>query len=939
MPLPDDLQVNLVNTIDEAFAMKRWLGERREGSVIGLDTETSGLDPYAPDAKLRLVQIGDGKNGWAVPWEQWGGAAMECLNAWDGSIALHNSSFDARWLQIHAGWDVPWHRLHDTMIMAQIDRPGKPAGLKPLSRQLIDPRATVGDEMLKEAMAKEGWTWANIPVDYEAYWAYGALDPVLTVHLYNHFRTDKKYPRVYDLEMATRRVMSKMEDNGSRVDLRYCEVQRQRLEEYVDRSKAWAQENWGVSITSSAQLIKFFTKIGAEITRFTKSDAPSVDKEQLKLFANGDHELAAQAAKFIIKVRKADKLAGTYFSNFIDKHDEGILHPSIRTLGARTGRMSIQNPALQTLPKGEALVRDAFIPRNPDEVIISSDYSQIEMRLMAHFSKDEALCQAFREADATGGDFFVNLGRDIYADPNFSKEDKRRGLVKNCVPLSTQILTKRGWLSYDQVVVGDETLGYDFKSKSNHWTKITGVHLSPDAKVFRIGKKNRGLYGTYDHRWIADNGRSGNRGIVPRFIHAYEFAGTENRIILSAPAEDGRSSITDQEASILGWVLGDGSIKRGIADGSTAQGRYGQRIKCFMQISQSKPSMIKHLDSLLSDIPHRRYTSKHQTLWVIDPSWSRNLLDRAQIIGKHDFDAWMLAMSLSGTARRSMASALELADGKRPGSGRYEVVQESGTPVSELVVALGYLLGRSPSRHIVMPNGKGWQKKPIDIISHLSPTMTGQRSSIEFIDVMDTWCVSTELSSWTARQEDGQVLVTGNTLYGAAYGAGVAKMAESAGVPFDQMKAVSDAVFSTYPGIKKFMKDIENQGMQRERTEGQGYVITPFGRRLPCDEGRVYSLTNYSLQGHAAELLKDAVVRLDAAGYGDYMMLPIHDEVVFSIPASESKDAMREIQEIMSFNEGYAVPLTAEPEGPLERWGEKYRKEVFDRSYEGDTIS
>jgi len=187
-------------------------------------------------------------------------------------------------------------------------------------------------------------------------------------------------------------------------------------------------------------------------------------------------------------------------------------------------------------------------------------------------------------------------------------------------------------------------------------------------------------------------------------------------------------------------------------------------------------------------------------------------------------------------------------------------------------------------------------------------------------------------------KEDKRRGLVKNTLYGAAYGAGVTKMAETAGVHYDIMKQVSDGVFSTYPGIKRFQATVEDLGVRREREEGQGYVTTPFGRRLPCDEGRVYSLVNYLLQGHAAELLKHTLVQLDLAGLGEYMTLPVHDEVIFSIPKEDAKDAMHQIAEVMSITEGYAVSIPADPEGPLERWGEKYRDEPFDPGTDDDEM-
>lgn len=591
----NDPQMHLVNNIDTAMEMKRWLGERRP--VLGLDTETTGLDAYAPGAKLRLVQIGDHKTGWAVPWEGWGGVAMECLNAYDGTIALHNASFDAPWLERHGGWKVPWHRVHDTMIMAQINDPGSPATLKGLSTKYVDPRADAGQKDLKKAMKDNGWDWATVPLELESMWVYSALDPILTAHLWSHYRTDLKYPQVFDLEMSVLRITSKMESNGMRVDLNYSQKKYDELMGWAERSKQWAKDTLGVAIGSNPQLVEYFRdRLGAKFSKYTGTGNPSVDKEQLAIFQSDPDPEVKNMADFIMHVRHAEKMGNSYFKNFLNMNNDGIVHPNIRTLGARTGRMSVTSPALQTIPRGDALVRDAFIPINEGEGILSCDYSQVEMRLLAHFSKDEALQRAFREADRTGGDFFVSLGRDIYADPSFSKKDGRRGLVKS-------------------------------------------------------------------------------------------------------------------------------------------------------------------------------------------------------------------------------------------------------------------------------------------------------------------------------------------TMYGAAYGSGIQKMADTAGILYEQMKEVSDAVFTTYPGIRRFMQDIEVVGTKREQEEGAGYIVTEMGRRLPADKGKVYSLTNYTLQGTAAELMKKALIRLDAAGYSDSMLIPIHDEVVFSLPYKDHKDAMKEIETTMSYCNGeFAVDLPAEPEGPFDRWGSKYRK-------------
>src|SRR4030095_3992840 len=286
----------------------------------------------------------------------------------------------------------------------------------------------------KDAMKNHGWTWATIPVDFEAYYLYSALDPILAVHLCNHYRTDLKFPQTYDLEMSVRRICTQMESTGMRVDLEYSQRKFDELTSYVIDSKNWAKENWGISIGSNPQLVDFFqNQLGAQFEVFSKTSGnPSIDKEQLGIFAKNENPTIAGVAKFILEVRNADKMSNSYVKNFLEMNVDGIVHPSIKTMGARTGRMSVTSPALQTIPKDDKMgVRGAFLPRNPGEILISGDYSQVEMRLLAHFSGDEALQAAFKEADETGGDFFVTIGRQIYNDPTFDKKDKRRGLMKN----------------------------------------------------------------------------------------------------------------------------------------------------------------------------------------------------------------------------------------------------------------------------------------------------------------------------------------------------------------------------------------------------------------------------------------------------------------------------------------------------------------------------
>ena len=596
------VQVHLVDHSDEIANFKSWLGERRAGNALALDLETSGLSPYDKGARIRLAQVGDAMTGWAIPWDLWPGLILETLGEYDGALILHNAGFDIKWMEHFTPWRVNWSKVRDTMLAARLVNPLFPAGLKPQSDRFIDRRASIGQKLLDEAFVKHGWTWDTVPTDFEPYWSYGALDTVLTVRLDEMYQPavgpGAPYEEAFDLEMATLRITTRMEQKGALIDRDYCTNMYDKCADYEGAIKQWARDNFGgVQIGSPGQLARKFHDLGADITVFTEKGHPKVDKWQLQIFADPDNGYpgAAQAlATQVLLQRKYGKLASSYFGNFLTQNTDGIIHASINPMAARTGRMSISNPALQQLPRGDATVRNAFIPRDGN-VLIATDFSQIEMRMLGHFSADPELQKAFHDADESGGDFFVNIGREVYGEPGFVKADKRRNLIKS-------------------------------------------------------------------------------------------------------------------------------------------------------------------------------------------------------------------------------------------------------------------------------------------------------------------------------------------TMYGMAYGAGVAKMAETAGVPVDRMRDVSDALTARYPGIKNFMKQVENVGKRREYEEGEGYVTGIDGRRLPCDTGRVYTLVNYLIQGGAAVAYKRALSRLDAAGYGDTFIIPVHDEIVMDLPAEDAAAALVDVPRVMK-DTSFAVDIPADAEGPFAKsWGEKYAK-------------
>lgn len=404
--------------------MKRWLGESRR-PILGLDTETGGLNPYTCD--LRLVQFGDTLGGWAVPFDDWKGLLRDIFRSYDGDWVLHNATFDTHFIREHMGIELDWTKVHDTMLGSHVINPPDRHGLKYQATKRVHAGAGAGEKALHEAMKKGKWNWATVPIDLPEYWAYGVLDTMLTVMLkevQDKEIAQRNLAEVYELERAVQGVLYKMERKGCLIDLDYCDDKQQHLLDYQQQVREWAKNEYGVkNLTSNQEVAAIMIKDGVEFPLRTATGAPAMTEPVLSAI---DHPLG----NAVLHVRQAVKISSSYFANFKQYATNSELHPRIRQVAARTARMSITEPAMQTLPKGP-LVRDAFIAR-PGHKLVSVDYDQIELRIFASFAQEAPLMEAIRLADAgEGPDLHTWVAQAVYGDPSIVKSDPRRNLAKN----------------------------------------------------------------------------------------------------------------------------------------------------------------------------------------------------------------------------------------------------------------------------------------------------------------------------------------------------------------------------------------------------------------------------------------------------------------------------------------------------------------------------
>lgn len=406
----EDAEVHLVENYSDVEEFYTWLGQRRP--VLAFDTETAGLEWW--HMPLRMVQFGDAKDGWAIPWDWWAGVAREVFRTYSGPMTAHNATFDIRFSERH-GLDLPGY-IDDTYTMAHVIDPNRPLGLKPRSVADIDPMADFGQKALRDGMRKNGWDWGTVPTDFTPYWVYSALDPIETARLWELYSPQvEPYRDLYEREIIVDRTMSDASVVGMRIDLDYANAEKGRLWADVEDLKARVQAEWGCTASATRSIAEKLVEDGVPLTERTATGQIKLTKDILESL-EGKHPLADQVLQF----RHSLKFVQTYFESTLKRMDGDIIHCEIRSLGARTGRMSVANPALQQIPSKDTSVRRMFIPRD-GHVLMSIDFSNIEVRVLAHLCRDETMMRAFLE----GKDVHLEMAKAMYGENAGPKERKK----------------------------------------------------------------------------------------------------------------------------------------------------------------------------------------------------------------------------------------------------------------------------------------------------------------------------------------------------------------------------------------------------------------------------------------------------------------------------------------------------------------------------------
>ena len=417
----------LVRTDEEFLQVLGQLGE-----VVAIDVETSDLSPRQGHIVGFSISSGPDRS-WYVPVRhRYFGFQAEgqpdavfvfarLAEALKGRKLLgHHLKFDLAFLHREGvtATGVP----EDTMLAAYVLDPTRSNGLKELARLELGMQATTFEQVTGKG------NFADVPLDQAA--EYAGQDVILPWLLRERFAaTFASHPSLaalYEtLEMPLMPLLLEMETTGIGLNRGYLgELQKDllaRLNQLEIRIHEYAGGPFNVNSNKQLQEV-LFTKLALPSPKRTKTGL-STDGEVLEQLAES-HPIA----NLLLEYRELAKLKSTYADSLADLVDQrtGLIHTHFNQTITATGRLSSSNPNLQNIPiKTEwgRKVRRAFVPPVAGQSLLSIDYSQIELRLLAHFSKDPSLIDAFRHGVDVHS---VTAGRLFGKFPEAVTEDERK---------------------------------------------------------------------------------------------------------------------------------------------------------------------------------------------------------------------------------------------------------------------------------------------------------------------------------------------------------------------------------------------------------------------------------------------------------------------------------------------------------------------------------
>jgi DNA polymerase-1 len=384
-----------------------WLQRLMRADLVALDTETTSLDEMRAEIVGVSFSVQPGEAAY-IPLAHAGPGApaqlprddvLARLKPWLEDAKRHklgqHIKYDRHVFANH-GIEVRGY-VHDTMLQSYVLEVHKPHNLTSLAERHTGRKGISYEDLCGKGAHQI--PFAQVPVNKAAAYSCEDSDQTLDVHLalWPLLQANEKLHAIYALEIASSEVLFRIERNGVLIDAPTLAAQSHELGQRIVQleTEAYAIAGQPFNLSSPKQLGEiFFDKLGMPVVKKTATGARSTDEEVLEKLAE-DYPLPAK----LLEHRSLVKLKGTYTDKLaqLALPRTGRVHTHYAQAVAVTGRLSSNDPNLQNIPIRTAegrRIREAFVAP-PGCVVASADYSQIELRIMAHISGDHALLHAF----------------------------------------------------------------------------------------------------------------------------------------------------------------------------------------------------------------------------------------------------------------------------------------------------------------------------------------------------------------------------------------------------------------------------------------------------------------------------------------------------------------------------------------------------------------
>jgi DNA polymerase-1 len=422
-------------TVLDVSHLMRWVERISAAELTCIDTETQSLNSL--QARLvgislatepgRAAYIPVGHNAPGCPMQLDVDLVLSHLRPWlENPKALklgQHIKYDRHVLANH-GIEVKGY-AHDTMLQSYVLEVHKPHGLESLALRHLGLKGLSFEDLCGKGAHQI--SFAQVELEPAARYACEDADYTLRIHrcLWPRLQETPELQSIYQLEIESSESLYRIERNGVLIDAQALAQQSHELGQRILQLELQAHELAGqpFNLGSPKQIGEiFFDKLGMPVVKKTATGAPSTDEEVLEKLAEN-----YPLPKVILEHRGLSKLKGTYTDKLAAMADPvtGRVHTHYAQAVAVTGRLSSNDPNLQNIPirtpEGRR-VREAFVA-SPGCLIASADYSQIELRIMAHISQDAALLRAFHE----GMDVHRATAAEIFGlSPEQVSSDQRR---------------------------------------------------------------------------------------------------------------------------------------------------------------------------------------------------------------------------------------------------------------------------------------------------------------------------------------------------------------------------------------------------------------------------------------------------------------------------------------------------------------------------------